>query len=207
LGASGGGVPSAEAEEQLCNGRQDLCDRTFSEVAFAGTHNSFTAGFQIAAKNQNNDLMQQLSDGIRYVNFDVYLDEASQKLVLYHSLSSLGQVDFGETCLAVVAFLEANQNEVSRRHPRGCKQTNNLIVRSSYVKYAASHTTGTRDGLPLERQTIFYTARIFFKANRASFSVGLVAALHTILYILYYTANNILHCTACATGVGDQYGR
>mmetsp|Transcript_22462 Transcript_22462/g.37546 ORF Transcript_22462/g.37546 Transcript_22462/m.37546 type:complete len:385 (-) Transcript_22462:102-1256(-) len=102
----------AEAEEQLCNGRQDLCDRTFSEVAFAGTHNSFTAGFQIAAKNQNNDLMQQLSDGIRYVNFDVYLDEASQKLVLYHSLSSLGQVDFGETCLAVVAFLEANQNEV-----------------------------------------------------------------------------------------------
>ena len=55
-----------------CNGSPELCDLRLNEVAFAGTHNSFSAadtpGWFIT--NQRHDISRQLEDGIRLFLID-----------------------------------------------------------------------------------------------------------------------------------------
>ena len=55
-----------------CNGAQELCDMRLNEVAFAGTHNSFSAAdsedWFIA--NQKRTIPRQLDDGIRLLLLD-----------------------------------------------------------------------------------------------------------------------------------------
>ena len=57
-----------------CNGSVALCDRQLNEVAFAGTHNSFSAadspGWFIA--NQLRTITRQLDDGIRLLLIDAH---------------------------------------------------------------------------------------------------------------------------------------
>ena len=66
--------PSARAstEEGTCNGFAELCDMRLSEIAFAGTHNSFSAadrpGWFIA--NQRRTISRQLVDGVRLLMID-----------------------------------------------------------------------------------------------------------------------------------------
>lgn len=55
------GLSSAQ---RLCNGFADLCARSYSEVAFAVTHNAYAVGTSIAS-NQNMPITRQLEDGIR----------------------------------------------------------------------------------------------------------------------------------------------
>lgn len=64
---TGGARPVRAATLSTCNGYPQLCDRRLDEVVFAGTHNSMSAadspGWLIA--NQDRDVEQQLTDGIR----------------------------------------------------------------------------------------------------------------------------------------------
>jgi hypothetical protein len=66
--APGAGVAAREG----CNGAKELCDLRLNEVAFAGTHNSFSAadsgGWFIA--NQKRTITRQLQDGIRLFLID-----------------------------------------------------------------------------------------------------------------------------------------
>lgn len=50
-----------------CNGSSDLCDRLYSNVTFAGAHNSYAiaTGSGGLASNQNVSLTAQLNAGIR----------------------------------------------------------------------------------------------------------------------------------------------
>jgi hypothetical protein len=63
---------SASTEEGTCNGSEELCDLRIDQVAFAGTHNSFSAadspGWFIA--NQRRTISRQLEDGIRLLLID-----------------------------------------------------------------------------------------------------------------------------------------
>jgi hypothetical protein len=76
-------VTGAESDRQTalaavpaagCNGSKALCDRQLNEVAFAGTHNSFSAadspGWYIA--NQLRPIPRQLDDGIRLFLIDAH---------------------------------------------------------------------------------------------------------------------------------------
>jgi hypothetical protein len=57
-----------------CNGARELCDRRLNEVAFAATHNSFSAtdrpGWLFA--NQRHPISRQLADGVRALFLDIH---------------------------------------------------------------------------------------------------------------------------------------
>ena len=75
-------ITGAERDQQAraavpaegCNGSKALCNRQLNEVAFAGTHNSFSAadspGWYIA--NQRRAIPRQLDDGIRLFLIDAH---------------------------------------------------------------------------------------------------------------------------------------
>eukprot|EP00959_Pyramimonas_sp_CCMP1952_P271568 5677413-Pyramimonas_sp.AAC.1 len=67
--------------EFRCNGRADLCNRTLSEVALVGTHNSFANPAEnyinlpfipVKFANQNHGIPEQLANGVRVINLDVW---------------------------------------------------------------------------------------------------------------------------------------
>jgi hypothetical protein len=64
----------AAVPSEGCNGSKKLCNRQLNEVAFAGTHNSFSAadsrGWYIA--NQLRPIPRQLDDGIRLFLIDAH---------------------------------------------------------------------------------------------------------------------------------------
>jgi hypothetical protein len=73
-GAERGQPAGAAVPAEGCNGSKTLCDRQLNEVAFAGTHNSFSAadspGWYIA--NQRHTIPRQLDDGIRLFLIDAH---------------------------------------------------------------------------------------------------------------------------------------
>ncbi len=66
-----GATGSAE-RPSTCNGADELCDRRLNEVAFAGTHNSMSAGEEPGwvFANQRYSIERQLDDGIRLFLLD-----------------------------------------------------------------------------------------------------------------------------------------
>jgi len=72
--AERGQSASAAVPAEGCNGSKALCDRPLNEVAFAGTHNAFSAadsrGWFIA--NQRHTIPRQLNDGIRLFLIDAH---------------------------------------------------------------------------------------------------------------------------------------
>ena len=68
-------VPKTQkaSKTQKCNGRAELCKRTYDEVAFAATHNSMnTVADGFTAPDQQRSIADQLSGGIRAFLIDVY---------------------------------------------------------------------------------------------------------------------------------------
>src|ERR1043166_4736350 len=57
-------LASIVSSQKACNGHVELCDKLYSNVAYATTHNSYASGESVAA-NQNYDIPTQLKDGIR----------------------------------------------------------------------------------------------------------------------------------------------
>ncbi|MCB9506400.1 MAG: hypothetical protein H6698_00715 [Myxococcales bacterium] len=106
-----GSEPDAVVEERRCNGREDLCGRTFDEVVLAGTHNSMSNesdGF--FAPNQHRTLRSQLEAGVRAMLIDTYRDD--EGLALCHGSCFLGRTDAIAELGAIDAFLDANPHEV-----------------------------------------------------------------------------------------------
>lgn len=105
----GADLPPARA----CNGDPALCERSFDQVAFACTHNSFAAsedGFPPINANQNYGLSRQLEDGVRCMMLDVTDDAGASALC--HGPCSLGSLDHVEQLLEIAGFLDANPDEL-----------------------------------------------------------------------------------------------
>jgi hypothetical protein len=49
----------------VCNGHSELCGRSYGNITFVGAHDSFAVGSTNLAANQDYDVTQQLTDGIR----------------------------------------------------------------------------------------------------------------------------------------------
>lgn len=66
-----------------------LPDKPYSSAVFLMTHNAFNNAFEgFLFPNQNNPVAIQLTDGVRALMLDVYLNDSS--VYCYHSLSQLG---------------------------------------------------------------------------------------------------------------------
>jgi hypothetical protein len=101
----------AETTEPVCNGREELCDRRFDQVAYPMTHNAMSnaeAGW--ISPNQSFGITRQLNDGIRGLMLDTYQEEG--ELLLCHVICLAGSQPLVEGLGEIATFLENNPNEV-----------------------------------------------------------------------------------------------
>lgn len=102
--------PARRATPTVCNGHAELCDRSYGNVTFIGTHNSYGNGTSIM-DNQGKGVVAQLNDGVR--TLQVQAHTSGGDIHLCHSSCTL--LD-GGTLLAyltkVKTWLDANVDEV-----------------------------------------------------------------------------------------------
>ncbi|KAJ7651721.1 PLC-like phosphodiesterase [Mycena polygramma] len=55
-----------------CNGHPELCDRSYGNVSFVGAHDSYAVGTNGLAFNQDYDVTQQLTDGVRLLQMQAH---------------------------------------------------------------------------------------------------------------------------------------
>lgn len=95
----------------VCNGSPDLCSRSFGNVTFVGTHDSYAVGVNNLATNQDYNITQQLKDGIRMLQVQTH--NQSGTIQLCHTSCPLYNGGPFSTYLATVkSWLDANPNEV-----------------------------------------------------------------------------------------------
>lgn len=115
-GGTGGGTdagmePDGSMPGPKCNGHEELCDRTFDEVAYAMTHNAMSnAAANWVLPNQNFGITRQLNDGIRGMMLDTYDEEG--ELLLCHDICAAGSQPLVQGLEEITAFLEGNPDEV-----------------------------------------------------------------------------------------------
>ncbi|KAF8560169.1 PLC-like phosphodiesterase [Imleria badia] len=109
VNASPAELPSRRAT--TCNGSADLCSRSFGNVTFVGTHDSYAVGVNNLAADQDYNITQQLTDGIRMLQVQAH--NLTGVLQLCHTSCSLYNGGPFSTYLATVkTWLDANPNEV-----------------------------------------------------------------------------------------------
>ncbi len=101
-----------------CNGDAALCDRPFDAVAYATTHNAFSAlddGFDPLVANHTEGMTEQLEAGVRGLMLDTHYFEGG--IWLCHSFCKLGgqylgQIDLVAGLTTIRTFLDANPGAV-----------------------------------------------------------------------------------------------
>ena len=112
-GGSSSSSDSSSGEPLTCNGSTALCDRSYDQVVFPGTHNSVAAtesGFASLNANQTHPITTQLEDGIRVLLLDVTYD--GDETALCHGPCSLGSRPHIEVLLELRGFMDANPDAV-----------------------------------------------------------------------------------------------
>jgi len=61
-----------EGRATTCNGHPELCDRNYGNVSFVGAHDSYAVGVNNLATNQDYNVTQQLTDGIRLLQMQAH---------------------------------------------------------------------------------------------------------------------------------------
>jgi len=123
-GCGGGGIKSADVSDALappffeiprekikCNMHEELCDRRYDRVTYAGTHNSMSnrdEGWSFA--NQIHGIARQLEDGIRLINLDAHYNGGEPYLC--HGYCEAGSEPLSSGLLKIRNFLYGNPNEV-----------------------------------------------------------------------------------------------
>ncbi|KAI9570387.1 PLC-like phosphodiesterase [Boletus coccyginus] len=94
-----------------CNGSPDLCNRSFGNLTFVGTHDSYAVGVNNLAADQDYNITQQLNDGIRMLQVQTH--NLTGVIQLCHTSCSLYDGGPLSTYLATVkSWLDANSDEV-----------------------------------------------------------------------------------------------
>ncbi|THH23090.1 hypothetical protein EUX98_g8089 [Antrodiella citrinella] len=95
----------------VCNGHAELCDRGYGNVTFVGAHNSYAVGTNNLFTNQDYDVTQQLTDGIRMLQMQAH--NSSGDIHLCHTACSLQDGGLLSDYLGKVStWMGANPNEV-----------------------------------------------------------------------------------------------
>ncbi|KIJ27232.1 hypothetical protein M422DRAFT_191249, partial [Sphaerobolus stellatus SS14] len=97
----------------ICNGRADLCNRSYGNVTFIGAHDSFTFSSDplALARTQTEDLTSQLESGVRLLQAQSHMSNG----VLHFCHTSCLLFDGGTVAnylTTVKQFLDKNPNEV-----------------------------------------------------------------------------------------------
>ncbi len=111
-GCSDPDEPAAEPELR-CNGRIELCERRFGDVAFPATHNSHASeasGLKAFVSNQTRTLAEQLDDGIRAFLIDVHDQDGVSYLC--HGACQFGKLAHAEALATFLRFLTDHPREV-----------------------------------------------------------------------------------------------
>ena len=94
-----------------CNGRSELCDLRFDEVAYATSHNAMSnRAARWVAPNQEVGITAQLELGVRALMLDSYDFHGTS--MLCHGACSLGRQPLVDGLGEVKAFLDAHPREV-----------------------------------------------------------------------------------------------
>lgn len=95
----------------VCNGHSELCGRSFGNVTFVGAHDSYAIGVNNLAANQDQNLTQQLNDGIRMLQVQAHSQLGEIRLC--HTSCALFDGGTLQAYLTTVkTWLNANPNEV-----------------------------------------------------------------------------------------------
>lgn len=103
---------SRDLDPSVCNGDEALCDRPYSEVVFATSHNAFSAATMgFLRPNQSKRMYVQLRDGMRALMLDSRRGDGGQ-LSMCHLDCALGEISFVDGLAEIRDFLECHPNEV-----------------------------------------------------------------------------------------------
>ncbi|KAJ7492401.1 PLC-like phosphodiesterase [Mycena latifolia] len=94
-----------------CNGHSELCDRSYGNVSYVGAHDSYAVGANNLATNQDYDVTQQLTDGIRMLQMQAH--NSSGVIQLCHTNCLLYNGGTLEAYLTKVkTWMDANTEDV-----------------------------------------------------------------------------------------------
>jgi len=94
-----------------CNGSSILCNKSYNNVAYLTTHNSFNSEEgNFSLPNQNFNIVTQLNNGVRALMLDVY-DSGGTPMV-YHGSAILGSNPLIDYLNQINQFLSDNPNEI-----------------------------------------------------------------------------------------------
>ncbi|KIP10115.1 hypothetical protein PHLGIDRAFT_18402 [Phlebiopsis gigantea 11061_1 CR5-6] len=94
-----------------CNGSSDLCSRSYGNVTFVGAHDSYAVGTSNLATNQDYDVTQQLTDGVRLLQVQAH--NQSGTIQLCHTTCSLFNGGTLEAYMGKVKkWMDSNPNDV-----------------------------------------------------------------------------------------------
>lgn len=95
----------------VCNGHQEFCDRGYGNITYVGAHDSYAVGVNNLATNQDYNITQQLTDGVRLLQMQAHNN--SGEIYLCHTSCGLYNggplLDYLKT---VRTWMDANPNEV-----------------------------------------------------------------------------------------------
>lgn len=171
-GSPDGDAPAATkpplAPPTVCNGRAELCDRTFDKVAFPGTHNSMSnADDGWFPPNQEHGLRRQLDDGIRVMLIDTHEFEGG--LYLCHSSCQIGSIPLAQALSVIKGFMDEHPYEVLTfiiEDNITPAQTEAAFKESGLIEYVFVHPKG--EAWPTLREMLTTQKRLLVTAESGS---------------------------------------
>jgi len=95
----------------VCNGHAEFCSRSYGNVSYVGAHDSYAFGVNLLAANQDQNVTQQLNDGIRLLQMQALNQNGI--IELCHTTCTLFDGGSLQDYLSKVkTWLDANPNEV-----------------------------------------------------------------------------------------------
>ncbi|THV07602.1 PLC-like phosphodiesterase [Dendrothele bispora CBS 962.96] len=95
----------------ICNGHSELCDKSYGNVTFIGAHDSYAVGVNNLAVNQDYDVTQQLTDGVRMLQVQAHNNSGT--IQLCHTSCTLYNGGTLEDYLGKVkSWMDSNTNDV-----------------------------------------------------------------------------------------------
>ncbi|CED84310.1 PLC-like phosphodiesterase, TIM beta/alpha-barrel domain [Phaffia rhodozyma] len=102
---------SYKPRASVCNGHAELCDRSYGNVTFIGSHDSYAISATQVAANQDQNITTQLNDGVRMLQVQAHSYDGSIHLCHTSCLLLDGGL-FSDYLTEVNTWVVANPNEV-----------------------------------------------------------------------------------------------
>ncbi|EKM61361.1 uncharacterized protein PHACADRAFT_247911 [Phanerochaete carnosa HHB-10118-sp] len=100
-----------QSRATTCNGSPDLCNRSYGNITFVGAHDSYAVGINNLAANQDYNVTQQLTDGIRLLQVQAH--NLSSDIQLCHTSCDLLNGGTLDNYLSQVkTWMDGNPNDV-----------------------------------------------------------------------------------------------